>query len=308
MDNLYSSIVESFWREDNKKHFSPCERIFFFYLLEAWRVSEHEHPFPCSSSIAERDLDMPRKTIIECRKKLQKRGVINFQEGEKKAKNPYYYFNEVTKRVTLKVTKEVTKNVTLTDSVTKVSPIPPSKDNIYNNKETSSNEEVKKETKKKKRDSVKDLPDCEVIDEAKNERMDWKAFETFYNNTVASKLPQINGVTDKRRKLVKAVIKTYGKDSIAKVMNFVINSPWHTGINNRGWTADIDWIFNPNNYVRLLDKARNYGASTNQNCGGNHINSGAVQDQPINIYKEVFGYDGAPENFEEWFNKHPYGS
>lgn len=62
-----------------------------------------------------------------------------------------------------------------------------------------------------------------------------------------------------------------------------------------------------NNWAGLF-KLKNNGAITNQNCGGNHINSGAVQDQPINIYKEVFGYDGAPENFEEWFNKHPYGS
>ena len=305
-----SDYIRAFWEEDAKKPFSPNETRLYFFLLDMMVRQSSCKQFECSMRYLETCLLLPKMTITRSRDKLSQRGLIQVIKGDRKVKNPIYFLCGVTNNVTKVLPIALPKcDQNVTNQKEETSPTPPKEENnIYNNKETSSNEEVKKETKKKKRDSVKDLPDCEVIDEAKNERMDWKAFETFYNNTVASKLPQINGVTDKRRKLVKAVIKTYGKDSIAKVMNFVINSPWHTGINNRGWTADIDWIFNPNNYVRLLDKARNYGASTNQNCGGNHINSGAVQDQPINIYKEVFGYDGAPENFEEWFNKHPYGS
>ena len=49
------------------------------------------------------------------------------------------------------------------------------------------------------------------------------------------------------------------------------------------------------------------GASNNQTNGQLRVESGSVQDQPIDIYKEVFGYDGPPDKFEEWFNKHPYG-
>ena len=138
--------------------------------------------------------------------------------------------------------------------------------------------------------------------------MNWKAFEEFYNNTVSSYLPKIDIMSEKRRKLVKAVIKKHGKESIPTVLNYLKKSPWHTGNNDRGWKANFDWIFNLDKFSTLLETAKDNGAITNQNCGGNHINSGAVQDQPINIYKEVFGYDGAPENFEEWFNKHPYGS
>ena len=215
MDTYYS-LINSFWREDNKKHFSPCERSFFFYLLSVWGDNEHEHPFPCSSSIAERDLGMPRKTIIECRKKLQKRGLIDFEEGERKAKNPYYYFMEVTKRVTLKVTKEVTKNVTLTDSVTKVSPIPPSKNNIYNNKETSSNEDVKKD---------------KLSSPTKSERMDWEAFEQTFNTMLPPGIPKIKGVKEDRRKKVKAIIQEYGKEAIMVVFNKITESDFLSGRN-----------------------------------------------------------------------------
>lgn len=295
MDTYYS-LINSFWREDNKKHFSPCERSFFFYLLSVWGDNEHEHPFPCSSSIAERDLGMPRKTIIECRKKLQKRGLINFEEGERKSKNPYYYFTEVTKKVTLKVTKEVTKNVTLTDSVTKVSPIPPSKNNIYNNKETSSNEDVKKD---------------KLSSPTKSERMDWEAFEQTFNTMLPPGIPKIKGVKEDRRKKVKAIIQEYGKEAIMVVFNKITESDFLSGRNRKAgdtWKCNFDFIFSKQGFRKILEgNYDNNGASNNKTNGQLRVNSGAVQDQSIDIYKEVFGYDGPPDKFEEWFNRNPYG-
>lgn len=251
MDDLYSSIVESFWREDGKKNFSPCERIFFFYLLESWRISEHEHPFPCSSSKAERDLGMPRKTIIECRKKLQTRGLIDFQEGEKKAKNPYYFFTEVTKRVTLKVTKEVTKNVTLTNSVTKVSPIPPSKNNIYNNKETSSNEDVKKD---------------ELSSHTPTERMDWGAFMQTFNDMLSPGVPKLISMSQSRRDKVKAIIKEYGKEAIMQVFDKIQKSDFLMGRTrkpNDTWKCNFDFIFSKSGFIKILE--------------GNYDNGGQIQ-------------------------------
>jgi hypothetical protein len=246
MDNLYYSIVDSFWREDSKKNFSPCERMFFFYLLSAWGRSEHEHPFPCSSSMAERDLNMPRKTIVECRKKLQKRGLIDFQEGEKKAKNPYYFFTEVTKRVTKEVTLKVTKNVTLNASDTKVSPIPPSKNNIYNNKETSSNEDVKKD---------------KLSSPTKTERMDWGAFMQTFNDMLSPAIPKIKAMTESRRQKVKAIISKHGKEKIMLVFDKIRQSDFLMGNNKNGWHCDFDWIFNPNNFIKILEgNYDNHGA------------------------------------------------
>ena len=61
-----------------------------------------------------------------------------------------------------------------------------------------------------------------------------------------------------------------------------------------------------NNWAGLFE-LKNNGASNNQTNGQLRAEPGAVQDHPIDIYKEVFGYDGPPDKFEEWFNKHPYG-
>jgi hypothetical protein len=295
MDNLYYSIVDSFWREDSKKNFSPCERMFFFYLLSAWGRSEHEHPFPCSSSMAERDLNMPRKTIVECRKKLQKRGLIDFQEGEKKAKNPYYFFTEVTLKVTKKVTLKVTKNVTLTDSVTKVSPIPPSKNNINNNKENSSNEELKKD---------------KLSSPTTTERMDWGAFMQTFNEMLAPAIPKVMTMSEARRKKVKSIVRDFGKQAIMQAFEKIRQSDFLMGRNrkqNDTWQCCFDWIFTTSNFIKILEGNYDNGASNNQTNGPLRAKSGAVQEQPIDIYREVFGYDGPPDKFEEWFNKHPYG-
>lgn len=268
MDNLYYYIVDSFWKEDCKKHFSSSEKIFFFYLLEAWGRSEHEHPFPCSSSIAERDLDMPRKTIIECRKKLQKRGLIDFQEGVKKAKNPYYFFAEVTKRVTKEVTLKVTKNVTLNASDTKVSPTPPSKDNIINNKETSSNEDVKKD---------------KLSSPTKSERMDWEAFEQTFNQMMPPGIPRIKGVKEDRRKKVKARITEYSKDAVMVVFNKIIESDFLSGRNRKPtdtWKCNFDFIFSRDGFRKILEGNYDNNGAKNQK---NNDDSGDVIIRSIKL-------------------------
>ena len=254
----YRAIIESFWREDSIKHFSPCERIFFFYLLKSWGDCEHEHPFPCSSSIAERDLNMPRKTIIECRKKLQKRGLIDFQEGEKKAKNPYYFFVEVTKRVTLKATKKVTKNVTLSASVTKVSPTPPSKDNIYNNKETSSYDDVKKA-------SLPSPTSLEDEGSPKPERMDWAAFMQTFNDMLSPGIPKIISLSQSRRDKVKAIVREFGKQAVMDALQKVRDSDFLMGRNRRpddNWKCGFDFIFTKSKFIKILEG--NYDNGTHQ--------------------------------------------
>lgn len=237
---------------------------------------------------------MNKVTLTRCREGLRKRGLIQYVKGDRKTKSPLYMLCNITNDVTNDVTNDDTNDVT-THRVYRVI-----------EKETSSNEEVKT-LKKKSKIEDQEFASVEIVDEKKGERMDWKAFVEFYNNTVSPYLPKIDSVTDTRRKLVKAVIKKHGKESIPIVLNYVKNSPWHTGRSNGGWQADFNWIFRLDKFTSLLEKAKHHGASNNQANGQLRINSGAVQDQSSDIYKELFGYDGPPDKFEEWFNRKPYG-
>ena len=273
-----------FWKEDEEKHFTQAETRLYTYLLYLWNSTGRKEWFECKTSMIEHYADINPMTITRCRKSLKDRGLINFKQGSTKGKYPYYSLLDVKDNVkdNVKEPKE------------KVSPTPPLKENNIElrEKETSSNEE-EKTPKEKSKSSKQDLPSVDTIDESKNERMDWKAFEDFYNSTVSSRIPKIDGVNDRRRRLVKAVIKTHGKESIRIVLNYVINSPWHTGQNDRGWKADFDWIFKPDRFNSLLEKAKDNGAVIQRNATSSFTSKQEANEYALN---QFIKYREAREN------------
>jgi hypothetical protein len=90
------------------------------------------------------------------------------------------------------------------------------------------------------------------------------------------------------------------------VFNKVVESDFLSG-RKTDWRCNFDWIFNKTNFRKIYEGNYDNGASNNQTNGQLRINSGAVHDQQVNIYREVFGYDGDPSLFEEWLNRNPYG-
>jgi predicted phage replisome organizer len=66
-------------------------------------------------------------------------------------------------------------------------------------------------------------------------------------------LPNIIKLSDKRKKLVQVVVKEYTLDDIYKVFELVEQSPFLIGESDRGWKADFDWLFNKNNFLKVLE-------------------------------------------------------
>ena len=101
----------------------------------------------------------------------------------------------------------------------------------------------------------------------------------FYKTLV---LPKFNKLTDKRKKSINARLADYGledvKDTLLKASesNFLrdsLNSSWY----------NFDWLFNPNNFIKILeDKYNNGGGSNGPNQGH--------QNGP--------DYDAEPEGYE----------
>ena len=50
-----------------------------------------------------------------------------------------------------------------------------------------------------------------------------------------------------------ARIKEYSKNDVLTVIENVKYSDFLKGNNNRNWTADIDWILKPNNFIKVLE-------------------------------------------------------
>ena len=109
-----------FWKEDEIKHFTPSETKLYFFLLNVWNNAGRCDWFECKTSTIESSLEFNKMTITRCRESLQKKGLIVYQNGNRKIKKPYYFLADVT--------NNVTNNVT--NSKEKVSPTPPLKE-IY---------------------------------------------------------------------------------------------------------------------------------------------------------------------------------
>lgn len=292
-EDSYAKVLVSFYEKNVEKRFTSCERDLFLYLLCVWAKSKQVTPFSCSTSLTERDLSLPRKTIIQCRRRLCERGVITFHEGKGKNNNPYYYFSEVTEKVTEKVTVKVTEKVTVTKE--EIPPTPPKEENnIYNNKENNSNELLKKDK-------------LSSTERKKEVHTDYPALMNYFNDLLGSCLPKVKRIDGARKSAVDARVKEYGKGKVVEALDIVSKSDFLMG-RKTGWKCSFDWIFKKSNFEKILEGNYDNGASNNQAGGQHRTDPGTTQNQFSNYLRENFGFDGTAEEFEEWFNKEPYGS
>jgi len=82
-----------------------------------------------------------------------------------------------------------------------------------------------------------------------------------YFNGVCINLPKVIKVTDKRKRLIISREKEYSKDDLKKVIDLTAESAFLNGDNNRGWTADFDWLMQKQNFIKILEG--NYKNKTN---------------------------------------------
>lgn len=57
-----------------------------------------------------------------------------------------------------------------------------------------------------------------------------------------NKNPNTYKLTDKRKLKIRSRLKDAGIDMLIKAIDTVADSAWHMGDNDRGWTADLDYI------------------------------------------------------------------
>lgn len=88
-------------------------------------------------------------------------------------------------------------------------------------------------------------------DSAELHSVDFSNILDFWNKH--SKLKSITVMTEKRKGHVNARYKEHGLEAIYKAIDNVSKSSFLRGQNNRGWIATFDWVFLPNNFVKVLE-------------------------------------------------------
>lgn len=78
-------------------------------------------------------------------------------------------------------------------------------------------------------------------------------------NKIIDKYNSIEGIskcmklTSKRKSNINARLKDYGFNRVMDALSKINDSDFLKGCNDRKFKADIDWVFNPNNFVKILE-------------------------------------------------------
>jgi hypothetical protein len=77
------------------------------------------------------------------------------------------------------------------------------------------------------------------------------AVEKF--NSTCLKLPKVTKLTGERVNMLATILETNSKEEVMNVIKRTSESDYLNGNNKDGWKASFDWVFKPNNFVKILE-------------------------------------------------------
>lgn len=89
-------------------------------------------------------------------------------------------------------------------------------------------------------------------DKNKKENIDIEWFLAKYHEICVS-LPKVMKLTEKRKKSIRKLLKSYSKEDIIECFENAEESDFLKGKNDRGWKADIDFILREDKFVAILE-------------------------------------------------------
>ena len=99
------------------------------------------------------------------------------------------------------------------------------------------------------KDEDKDLEgEGEVIQET----VSYQQVVDMYHSICIS-YPKVKALPEKRKKAIKARLKTYSIDDIRQAFEMAEESKFLKGSNNRNWSANFDWIMSDSNMAKILE-------------------------------------------------------
>jgi Uncharacterized protein conserved in bacteria len=104
----------------------------------------------------------------------------------------------------------------------------------------------------------------EPNDGIKKSKITYSEIQKAYNETCGHVLAKCIAMTEKRKTKVRAMgaldlggtkpFRDMGIEFWIAYFNDALLNPWNTGSNERGWRADFDYLTNPNNALKILEK------------------------------------------------------
>lgn len=94
--------------------------------------------------------------------------------------------------------------------------------------------------------------DKEGEGEVIQETVSYQQIVDMYHSICIS-YPKVKALPEKRKKAIKARLKTYSIDDIRQAFEMAEESKFLKGSNNRNWSANFDWIMSDSNMAKILE-------------------------------------------------------
>lgn len=107
--------------------------------------------------------------------------------------------------------------------------------------------------------------------------IDYQQIADMYNNTCVS-FPRLTKLSDKRKKAIKARLRTYTVEDFQKLFEMAESNSFLKGQNNRNWSATFDWLIADGNMVKVLE--------------GNYADKGQQEERYIPEEPDYYKYLG----------------
>jgi hypothetical protein len=221
----YIELINQFWQTRRSKRITSLQADVYFTLLNECNLRGWENPFEVSNKLICASIGISEPSLIDSRNRLQQLGFIEFQNGKRNSQSPVYYLNYLSRNRTVSL---VTPLVTsLVETEEKAEP--------FNKQNKTKPNKTSFPVSPVGDDPV---PASKIIDE--------------FNETCKNLHP-VKIITEKRRKSINARIREHGYEAVKTMLENASKSAFLSGQNQRGWTADLDWLFKPENFVKVLE-------------------------------------------------------
>lgn len=247
----YLHLINNFWRLNLECGFTAIETQLYFKLLDSCNSFYWKNPFKQSNAFLCSLTGMSEPTLIKARASLKEHGLIDFTSGKQKREPTEYTIVD-------KITPKWSANVAQNDSSQELAKSDEKKINENNEdlepkneystkKSLDNNKQNKNKNKKKKKE--------ESIDSSSSEDDKTEIALSIINkyNRICKELPRAVGMSNKRKKMVLARLDEYGADNVLKMLKIAADSHFLNGYNENCWKASFDWLFRPDNFLKVLE-------------------------------------------------------
>ena len=131
---------------------------------------------------------------------------------------------------------------------------------------------IARKGKKRKENNIGDSNESLVCGTSQPhaEHIDYSELVKFFNEETKGVFGTVRTpLSDSRKGMINARIKSYGKKTFADMIHRAYQSDFLKGQNKKGWTASFDWLIKPTNFEKVISgnydnkNSRNYPAIPN---------------------------------------------